>query len=162
MTPGEAAVMKASVGAAAVTAARKLAVSLPTAVRSFQSMGPSHVGALDGRAPLGARGGFREVGPVGSHAGQAAPAEAGEAVSDVGGVADLALLAVADDVDTGVALGPDDVGHRLAYARLEGARIGHAAGVQRLQERGEIVGAGQAAGVRREDAVCAGFHGAVR
>ena len=44
MTPGEAAVMNASVGAAAVTAARKLAVSLPTAVRSFQSMGPSHVG----------------------------------------------------------------------------------------------------------------------
>ena len=162
MTPGEAALMNASVGAAAVTAARKLATSLPTAVRSFQSMGPLHVGRSTVERRSRARGGFREVGPVGPQAGHAAPAEAGEPVPDVGGVADLALLAVADDVDAGLALGPDDVGHRLAHARLEGGRVGHAAGVQRLQEHGEIVGAGQAAGVRREDAVGAGFHGAVR
>ena len=46
MTPGEAAVMKASVGAAPSTAARRLATSFSTAVRSFQSMGPLQAGRM--------------------------------------------------------------------------------------------------------------------
>src|SRR5262249_1576497 len=62
----------------------------------------------------------------------------------------------------GIALGADDVRHRPADARVERRRVGHGAGVQRLEERSEIVGSGEAPRVRREDAVGAGVHGAVR
>ena len=44
MTPGEAAVMKASAGWTPSTAARRLATSFWTAVRSFQSIGPLQAG----------------------------------------------------------------------------------------------------------------------
>ena len=46
MTPGEAAVMNASVGFADDTAAVRLATSFCTAVRSFQSMGPLQDGRM--------------------------------------------------------------------------------------------------------------------
>ena len=46
MTPGEAAVMKASAGVAPARAERRFPTSRSTAVRSFHSMGPLH----DGRA----------------------------------------------------------------------------------------------------------------
>ena len=41
--------------------------------------------------------------------------EAGEALDDIPEEARLALLAVGDDVDTGVRLPADDVGHRLSH-----------------------------------------------
>ncbi len=44
MTPGEAAVMNASVGCTPCSAAFKLAVSVCTAVRSVHSIGPSQAG----------------------------------------------------------------------------------------------------------------------
>ena len=44
MTPGEAAVMKASVTDTPSRAARKLAMSRSTAARSFHSMGPLQAG----------------------------------------------------------------------------------------------------------------------
>jgi len=50
------AVMNVSVVGAAAAAARRLAMSLPTAVRSFHSMGPLHVGrsTVDRRSPRAA------------------------------------------------------------------------------------------------------------
>ena len=51
MTPGEAAVMKASVTRVPSRAARRLAMSVSTAARSFHSMGPLQAG----RATAGRR-----------------------------------------------------------------------------------------------------------
>ena len=64
MTPGEAAVMKASVGCGAVHGRAEVGdVLLAPRSRSFQSMGPSQAGRMIGRAPLGARGRSRESPP---------------------------------------------------------------------------------------------------
>jgi hypothetical protein len=41
--------------------------------------------------------------------------ETGQAFMDVGGVANLARLAVADDIDADRNLTRDDIGHRLAH-----------------------------------------------
>ena len=60
--------MKASVGWAPSTAARRLATSFSTAVRSFQSMGPLHAGRDDRGAALGAGRRLGEVRPVGPRA----------------------------------------------------------------------------------------------
>jgi hypothetical protein len=112
----------------------------------------------DGRAPLGPRGRLREVRPVGPRRHRRLPAEAGQPVAHVGGVTDLALLAVADDVHAGLDLLADDVGHGALHARSEGDRVGLGARVERLQRRGEVRGTGQAAGVRGEDPVRASLH----
>ena len=46
MTPGDAAVMKASAGLADFNAVLKFAMSFWTAVRSFHSIGPLHAGRM--------------------------------------------------------------------------------------------------------------------
>jgi hypothetical protein len=112
----------------------------------------------DRGAPLAARGRLGEVGPVGAHRDRRLSVEAGEAMTDVGGVADLPLLAVVDDVHAGVDLLPDDVADGAAHARLEGRRIGRGAGVERLERRRQVLGAGKASGVRGQDAVGAELH----
>src|SRR6185369_10118448 len=86
-----------------------------------------------------------KVRPVGPGPARALAAEPGEAMPHVGGVADLALLAVADDVDARVELLAHDVGHGPADAGLEGGGIRRVPGVQRLQHRGQIRRTGQAA-----------------
>src|SRR5881397_1553981 len=104
MTPGEAAVMKASVGCASFNASLRFSTSFCTAVRSFQSMGPLHAGrdTRERRSARAAASGKSAQSARFAHS--ALSAEPGEAVPHVGGVADLALLAVADDVDAGVDL----------------------------------------------------------
>jgi hypothetical protein len=80
-------------------------------------------------------------------------------VPDVGRIADLALLAVVDDVDAGFELLADDVADRAAHARLERRRIRHAARVERLERGRQVLGPRKAAGVRGQDAVGAELHG---
>ena len=84
--------------------------------------------------------------------------EAVEPVLHVGGVARLAHLAVADDVDARLQLLFDHVRHRRADARAERGRIDRHAFLLREHRADEIVGAREAAGVRGEDAVDAAFH----
>ena len=155
--------MKASVGAAPSSAARRLAMSFCTAVRSFQSMGPLHAGRVIVE-PAARRGppprGSPPSRPASRH--RALAVEAGEPMAHVGRVADLALLAVADDVHARVHLLAHDVADGATHAGLEGGRVGAGAGVQRVQHPGQVGRPGQAAGVRGEDAVGASLHGGER
>src|SRR5262249_49255731 len=86
----------------------------------------------DRRAPLTARGCLGEVGPVRPywHGGQ--PVKAGEAMAHVGRVADLALLAVVDDVYAGLELLADDVADGAAHAGVKRPGIRHAPRVDLL------------------------------
>src|SRR5262249_44444677 len=77
--------------------------------------------------------------------------EPGEAAFDVGGVIDLPLLAVVDDVETGGDLRAYDVIHGRAYARVERRGVARAAGVLITQQRHQVVGPRQAPDVRREN-----------
>jgi hypothetical protein len=158
MTPGEAAVMKASVTRAPSRAARRLAMSVSTAARSFHSMGPLQAGRATCGAPLRARGRLGKVRPVGAALHRALPAEAGEALAHVGRVADLALLAVVHHVHARVGLLLHDVPGGAAHAGREGGGVGRGARVHRLQHGEEIRGPGEAARVRGEDAVDAALH----
>src|SRR5262245_66682150 len=63
--------------------------------------------------------------------------EAGEALHDVAEEARLALLAVGDDVDTGLRLPADDIGHRLAHEPRVGVAAVGLRAVLGLQERDE-------------------------
>ncbi len=86
--------------------------------------------------------------------------EAGDAVLDVGRVADLAHLAVADDVDADLDLAAHDVGDRVAdRARAAGAVMRRSL-VTREQDVRDRLRARQAADVRRQDPVGARAHGA--
>ena len=71
----------------------------------------------------------------------------------VGGIADLALLAVVDDVDAGLDLLADDVGDGAVHAGVEGRLLGDGAGVERFEQRGEIVRSRQTPGVGGQDAL---------
>src|SRR5262245_2067595 len=114
--------------------------------------------AQDRRAPLAARSRRGKVGPVRARRHRRLTVEAGEAMAHVGGIADLPLLAVVDDVDAGVELLLDDLADGAGHARLEGRRVGHGAGVERLERGRQILGAGKASGVRGQDAVGAELH----
>ena len=100
----------------------------------------------------------REVGEVLVDEGVAGAAEAGEPVLDVGGVARLRHLAVVDDVDAGLDLLLDDLGHRRAHARGERRRIDRHALLLGVHHADEIVRPRQAAGVGGEEALGAAFH----
>jgi len=85
-------------------------------------------------------------------------AEARKAVGNVGRVADLAGLAVADDVDAGLDLAADDVGDGAGDHRRRRARVADLAPLAPEQHVGHRLGARQAADVGREDAPAAGPH----
>ena len=85
-------------------------------------------------------------------------ADAGEAVADIKGVGDLALLAVADAVDPGRDLPGDDLPHGLGKPRLERLLVECLAALARLQKSQEIGRARQAADMGGEDAVFAALH----
>src|SRR5262245_44672191 len=123
--------------------------------------GPVAGGTGDRRETLGASGSLGKVRPIGAGRHRALAAEPGEAMADVGGVADLALLAVVDDVNAGLGLHPDDVGDGLAHAGFEGPGIGDRAGIQRFQQGRQVGRPGQTSRVRGEDPIRASLHGRV-
>ena len=93
---------------------------------------------------------------VARRAALAVALEAGDAVLDVGGVADLAHLAVADQVHAGLHLPRHHVVDRM---REDGLRIRlRFALLPAEDEVGDRLGTRQAAHVRGEDAVGAGVH----
>ena len=104
----------------------------------------------------------REVRVVGDVVGLElrAALEAREAVVDVVAEAGLAQLAVAHDVDAGLALLGHDLGHGAVEALVELGLVGRPllldAGPDDLDH---VLGTGQAAGVGRDDAVGAPGHG---
>ena len=85
-------------------------------------------------------------------------AEAGEPLLDVGGIADLAGLAVADDIDADRDLVGDDVGHRLGRLAVEFRMIVRLVVILLHQQIDQRLRPRQAADVRRQDAIGAEFH----
>ena len=85
--------------------------------------------------------------------------ESGEAVADVGGVADLAGFAVADDVDAALFLLLHGLADRAAHRFLEFRFVDWFAAVLREKQIDDVLRAGQAADVRGQNAVRARFHG---
>ena len=85
-------------------------------------------------------------------------ADAGEPVTHIEGVGDLALLAVADAVDAAGDLLLDDLAHRPREPRLERGLVEPLAGLACFEHRQEIGRARQAADMRRQDAVGAELH----
>ena len=86
-------------------------------------------------------------------------AEAGEAILDVGRVADLAGLAVADDIDADGNLMRDDVGDRLVDLAVEFGMVVRLVLVLLHQQIDQRLRPRQAADMGRQDAVRAEFHG---
>ena len=88
--------------------------------------------------------------------------EAGEAMANVGGVADLAHFAVARDVDTGVGLLLHDVINGARDDGFELCGIHRLATVLREEQIDNFLRTRKTADVRRENTVCAGSHECVR
>jgi hypothetical protein len=84
--------------------------------------------------------------------------EAGEAMADVRGVADLAHLAVAHHVDTGSDLLLHDVGDRDAHRRVERLRVMGLVAILREQPIDDLLRSREAADVRRENTLGAAAH----
>ena len=76
----------------------------------------------------------------------------------IGHPVDLAVLAVADDVDAGVGLLPHHLRDRARDARVEGAAVVGLAQLLVVEQRDQIGRARQAAGVGGEDAAVAALH----
>ena len=70
--------------------------------------------------------------------------EAAEAVADIGRVADLAHLAVADEVDPGLHLAPDAIAHRLADHAVVSCPVDRLAAVLGEHELDDLLGPRQA------------------
>ena len=85
-------------------------------------------------------------------------ADAGKAVTNVGGVGDLAEFAVADAVDPGCDLLGDNIPDRSGKVRLECRLIKFAAGLSRLQQGQQLGRSRQAADMGRQDVVAAELH----
>ena len=86
------------------------------------------------------------------------PAEAAQPVLDVGGVAHLAQLAVADDIEADRHLAPDHVGHRRANHGIGVLRVYMLPGLTGKDHVNDRLRPGQAADVGGEYAIGAGFH----
>ncbi len=84
--------------------------------------------------------------------------DAGDAMADVGGVGRLAHLAVADDVDAGRDLLRDDIVDGLCGLGLEHRGVDTLALLLGDDEIDQRLRPRQAAGVRGENAIGAGFH----
>ena len=92
------------------------------------------------------------------HRSRAGAAEPGEAAPHVENERLARLLAVVDHVEPGLDLPSHDVAHGSAAQRLDRALIhGFADGAPR-EEGGQLCGTGQAARVRRQDAMFAALH----
>ena len=89
---------------------------------------------------------------------QGLAAETSQPLGHVGGVARLAHLAVADDVDAGRLLALDHFAHRAAHAVGEHALIDLAPFLFGEHQLDQLLGPGEAAGVRGQDAIDAAFH----
>jgi hypothetical protein len=79
--------------------------------------------------------------------------EARESVLDVGRVADLAHLAVAQEVDTERCLLRDHVGDRRCDCRVEHGSVVGLAVLLLIDQCDQVGAAGQAADVRSEDSI---------
>ena len=90
--------------------------------------------------------------------GRALGREAGQPVGDIGRIADLAGLAVADDVDAAIDLPLDRVGDGAAHDPIELGRIDRGALLAPLQQRDHRVAARQAAHMGGENAIPTGFQ----
>jgi hypothetical protein len=101
---------------------------------------------------------FRIVHEIEMRLGRKLTAEAGEPVLDVGGIADLAGLAVADDVEADLGLAPDDVTHGPGDDAREFRLIVRLAAVLAQQQRDRVVRPRQAADVGGENAVPTCLH----
>src|SRR2546422_6577490 len=84
--------------------------------------------------------------------------EAREALDDVPEEARLALLAVGDDIDTGVRLPANNVGDRLSHQPDVGLAVPRLAPFLRNQDLDQGVGPRQTANVRGENPVCTTLH----
>ncbi len=86
------------------------------------------------------------------------PVEAGDAVLDVGRVADLAHLAVTDEIDAGLNLAAHDLGDAVPNRARSRRGVRDGALLAGEQHVGDGLRAGQAADVRRQDPVDARVH----
>ena len=84
--------------------------------------------------------------------------ESADPLRQVGGEPALALLAVIDDVEAGLDLTSHTVLDGGGDARLELVAVVRQAVFLGAHQIDEVVRPGDAAGVRREDAICAGLH----
>ena len=101
---------------------------------------------------------FRMVRKVEMRLGGELAAEAVEPILDVGRVADLAGLAVADDVEPDIGLALDNIRNRAPHHAIElGLVIGFAA-VLAEQQRDRVVRPRQAADVGGENSIGTVFH----
>ena len=128
--------------------------------RRCHAIGPTQAGPRARRrarthAPGSTPGSLRRSRPAAGRPGSLA--EAGQALADVGGVADLAHLAVVDDVDAGRDLLPDDLGDGVLTRAWSRARP-VASRWSRLRACRPGRRAGQAAGVGGEDPIGAVLH----
>ena len=99
----------------------------------------------------------REVDEVLVDEAVAGAAEARQPVLDVGGVARLRHLAVVDDVDAGLDLLADDLGHRRADRARRAPRLDRHAFLLGEHHADEVLRPRQAAGMRGEKALGAAF-----
>ena len=84
--------------------------------------------------------------------------EAGEPVVHIGRIADLAGLAIADDVDANLGLPLDDIEHRLPDCPVEFRGVVGGPAFARIEQPHHRLGARQAADMGGENPLIAGFH----
>ena len=102
--------------------------------------------------------GLGKISPIGTHGHSALSPKPGKAMSDIGGVANLPLLSIIDDVHPSVHLLPHYLGDGTLYAGVEGGGIGGRPGVQCFQRGGQVWGARQAPRVGGENTFSAALH----
>ena len=123
----------------------------PCAHRPLEGLGAREAGHHVAKLRVG---GHVQVGLA-----RAVAIEAGDSVLDVGGIADLAHLAVADDIDAAFHLPDDGVGRGPAHALVEGVRVHRLAVLPGQEQRSDVVWPGKASNVGGENAVSAELHG---
>ena len=86
------------------------------------------------------------------------PFKPADARARIGGEARFAVFSVVDDVDAGLDLFVDDVGHGFAHSRGELVAIVRIAGVSGMKRREQIARARQAPTMGGEDSISASVH----
>ena len=160
-TPGEAALRNPPADVTPASAALRLSTSVRAACGSRTLIGALQAGRLAARAAGIAEHALRqarEFGEVLVDEGVAGAAEAVQAVLDVGGVARLRQFAVVDEIDAGLGLLADHLGHRRAHACGQRRAIDRHAFLLGVHHPDQIVGPRQAAGVGAQKSVDAALH----